>query len=308
MDTKIIGGKIAKARKAVNMSQAQLAQQLFISAQAVGKWERGESMPDITTFNRLADILGVDLNYFSENGASAVSEMPPLESLAKQPMQEAAPLPRSGRQIEINLTAANLQDSDFAGVILHNGKFKASQLRGANFAGADLTGSLFEVIDARQTNFDDANLTDCHFSVTELSEASFCNSILVRTSLSMSGQGAKFRDVKLIDVKIIKTDLRKTIFENCTFNGTDFTYCDLRGIRFDGQSFIDVKFDKSALNDVSFRGATFRNVSFTPPFSLTNKAFLAMKTICFDGATMDKLTYVVLKGLGVIDLSKVTVI
>jgi DNA-binding transcriptional regulator YiaG len=43
MDTKLIGGKIAKARKEINMSQAQLAQSLFISPQAVGKWERGES-------------------------------------------------------------------------------------------------------------------------------------------------------------------------------------------------------------------------------------------------------------------------
>ena len=75
----------------------------------------------------------------------------------------------------------------------------------------------------------------------------------------------------------------------------------------DGQTFIGVKFDKSTLNEVSFKGATLRNVSFHPPFSVTNKSYLAMKTIHFDGATMDKLTYAALKGLGV-DLSKVTVI
>jgi transcriptional regulator with XRE-family HTH domain len=67
METKIIGNKIAEARKQLNMSQAQLAERLFISPQAVGKWERGESMPDITTFGRMAKILGVDLNYFSAN-------------------------------------------------------------------------------------------------------------------------------------------------------------------------------------------------------------------------------------------------
>ena len=53
LNTKIIGNRITEARKKVNISQAQLAEQLFISSQAVGKWERGESMPDITTFNRL---------------------------------------------------------------------------------------------------------------------------------------------------------------------------------------------------------------------------------------------------------------
>ena len=64
VNTKMIGNKIAEARKKINISQAQLAERLFISSQAVGKWERGESMPDIITFNRLAEILGVDLNLF----------------------------------------------------------------------------------------------------------------------------------------------------------------------------------------------------------------------------------------------------
>src|SRR5688572_13911271 len=67
MESTIIGEKIAKARKKISLSQAQLAEQLFISPQAVGKWERGESIPDIVTMNTLAKILGVDLNYFSEN-------------------------------------------------------------------------------------------------------------------------------------------------------------------------------------------------------------------------------------------------
>jgi len=67
METKMIGIKITEARKKINISQAQLAEKLFISAQAVGKWERGESLPDIITLNRVAQILGVDLNYISEN-------------------------------------------------------------------------------------------------------------------------------------------------------------------------------------------------------------------------------------------------
>lgn len=227
----------------------------------------------------------------------------------EQTLQEMANLSRSlERQVRVNLNAIDLQESDLAGATAHNAKFSVSELRGFDFSNADLTGSSFEVVDARQANFDGANLTDCNFSVTDLTDASFRKSILVRTTLSVSGQGAKFIDVKLIDVKLIKTDHRTTIFENCIFNGVDFNYCDLRGISFDGQTFIGVKFDKCALNDVSFRGATLKNVSFTVPFSLTNKNYRAMQTIRFDGATMDKLTYAALKGLRVIDLSKVTLI
>jgi len=103
------------------------------------------------------------------------------------------------------------------------------------------------------------------------------------------------------------TDLRKTVFENCIFNGVDFEYSDLRGLCLDGQTFIGVKFGKAALNEVTFKGATLKNVSFTPPFSLTKKYYNAIKSIRFDGAMMDKLSYNALKGIGA-DLSKVTII
>jgi uncharacterized protein YjbI with pentapeptide repeats len=90
----------------------------------------------------------------------------------------------------------------------------------------------------------------------------------------------------------------------------DFKYCDLRGLCLDGQTFIGVKFDNAALNGATFKGATLKNVSFVAAVtwtSLSKKHYRAIKTICFDGATMDKLTYATLKGLEA-DLSKITVI
>ncbi|MDP9080818.1 MAG: pentapeptide repeat-containing protein [Bacteroidota bacterium] len=315
LNIKIIGNRIAEARKKKNISQAQLAGFLFISPQAVGKWERGESSPDIITFNRLSEILDVDLNYFSENFQSTDDESAtkiPINNISdiEQTAQEiATPNGTQERQVPINLTAVNLQESDFAGVILHKGKFKASPLCGTNFAGADLTGSSFEASDVRKVNFDGANMTDCTFSISDLADASFSKSVLLRTNFNKSSLvGTKFTDVELTDVKLTMIDLRKTIFENCIFNGVDFKYSDLRGMCFDGQTFISVQFDKSALKDVSFTGATLRNVSFRLPFSVTNKSYRAFKTVCFDGAMMDKLTYAGLKGLWIVDLSKVTVI
>ena len=228
----------------------------------------------------------------------------------EQTLQEVASLSRSmERQVLINFSASNLEKSDFAGVTAHKGKFKASAMRGADFAGADLTGSSFAVSDAREANFDGANLTDCSFSATDLTDASFRESVLIRTSVNVSTlKGAKFIDIRLTDVKLSKTDLIKATFANCIFNGVDFEYADLRGLCFDGQTFIGVKFDRSDLKDASFRGAILKNVSFRLPFSVTNKSYLAFKTVRFDGATMDKLTYAALKGIQVVDLSKVTVI
>ncbi|MGE5391767.1 MAG: pentapeptide repeat-containing protein, partial [Deltaproteobacteria bacterium] len=83
-------------------------------------------------------------------------------------------------------------------------------------------------------------------------------------------------------------------------------YSDLRGQCFNGQTFINVKFEKAALNEATFNGATLKNVSFLAAYTLSKKYYRAIKTICFDGAMMDKLTYAALKGMEA-DLSKVTI-
>ena len=230
----------------------------------------------------------------------------------EQTVQEVANLSRSlERQVLTNFSASNLPESDFAGVTVHKGKYEASALRGSNFAGADLTGSTFYASDVREANFDGTNLTDCTLSTSDFTDASFNKTILVRTVFTTSDlTRAKFRDVKLIDVKLTMTDLTETIFENCTFSSVDFKYTDLRGLNLDGQTFIGVKFDMASLNETSFKGATFKNVSFMAPLtwlSWSKKHYRAIKTINFEGATMDKLTYATLKGLEA-DLSKVTVI
>jgi uncharacterized protein YjbI with pentapeptide repeats len=314
MESEIIGKKIADARKKINISQAQLAKQLFISPQAVGKWERGESVPDIITVTRVAEILGIDLNYFSENPTVANDGKASKETIdgignIQETSRDSSNLSRSPHRQELtDFNASNLPKSDFAGVIAHKRTFKGSELRGSNFAGADLTGSSFIRSDVGEANFDGTNLTDCTFSAIDLTNGSFNKTILVRTQFSKLGlNGAKFTDVKLIDVKLTMADLRKTIFENCTFDGVDFKSSDLGGICMDGQTFIGVKFDKAALNEVTFKGATLKNVSFRPTSVLTNKYYRAIKTICFDNAMMDKLTYLALKGMEA-DLAKVTVI
>ena len=303
MDTNMIGSKIAKARKEINMSQAQLAQLMFISPQAVGKWERGESIPDIITINRLAEILGVDLNYFSENFPSVGTD----DNVQVQ-REETAESATAEQPLITNFNGSNLVDSDFAGVTAQKRKFNGSALRGSDFSGAHLSGRSFKGSDVRDANFDGANLTDCVLSAMDLTGASFNKTILVRTEFSKLGlYNARFANTKLVDVKLTKSDLTKTIFENCIFEGVDFNYSDLRGVCFDGQTFTGVKFHNGALNDATFKGATLKNVSFRSTYAITNRYYRALKTISFDGAMMDKLTYASLKGLGA-DLSNVAIL
>ena len=314
MESTTIGDKITKARKKASLSQAQLAEQLFISPQAVGKWERGESIPDIVTISKLAKILGVDLNFFSDHSQTPDDEEPakmtssrfdPAEQTIKEDTISSGSMER---QLLTNFSGSALAETDFAGVSAQKRKFIGSDLRGSDFSGADLTGSYFMGSNVREANFDGTNLTDCTFSALDLTAARFNGAILVRTEFKSSDlNGAKFSNAKLVDVKLTTTDLSKTIFENCSFNGVDFKSSDLNGQCFDGQTFIGVRFDNSSLKEASFKGATLRNVSFRPSFALTNRYYKTLKTICFDGAMMDKLTYAALKGIGV-DLSKATIL
>jgi uncharacterized protein YjbI with pentapeptide repeats len=224
----------------------------------------------------------------------------------EQTVQEVSNLSRSlERQLVTRFDASDLRGSDFAGVAVPGGTFEASALRGADFSGADLTGGSFRHSDLADANFDGADLTDANMSVVELTRASFRGSILVRTDFSISGlTETRFAEAALIDVKLRKTDLRRTRFENCTFTGVDFGYSDLRGQNLDGAAFTSVRFDRAGLNGVTFRGATLRDVSFR---ASNRKYRSAIRTVDFDGARIDKLTYAGLKGMGA-DLSNVTVV
>lgn len=62
MDQTKIGNFIATCRKAHGMTQNQLAEKLGITDKAVSKWETGKSMPDLSLFTSLCDLLEITLN------------------------------------------------------------------------------------------------------------------------------------------------------------------------------------------------------------------------------------------------------
>lgn len=59
----IIAANITQLRKENNLTQAELAEKLNYSDKAVSKWERGESLPDITVLKTVADMFGVAVDY-----------------------------------------------------------------------------------------------------------------------------------------------------------------------------------------------------------------------------------------------------
>ena len=59
---KQIGANIGAYRKRMGFTQARLAEKLNYSDKAVSKWERGESVPDVTTLIQLANLFDVTVN------------------------------------------------------------------------------------------------------------------------------------------------------------------------------------------------------------------------------------------------------
>jgi uncharacterized protein YjbI with pentapeptide repeats len=325
-NTKKIGNKIAEARKKINISQAQLARRLFISAQAVGKWERGESMPDITTFNRLAEILGVDLNYFSESFQSANIEKPPVDPLEKQP--DELVYEKQKKKLKWDLSRGNWVDADFSGLKNLHEKFGSSNMKSCKFIGSDLSGLLL-----RSNNVD-----SCDFSRSDISKSHIQSSNLVND---------QFLDCSLIETEFSGSNINKCDFSGADFNGTEFSKSFVYGCDFSGANFTGVvvksggfsgvvnksgEFGKNTINDAVwnrtsfidtqiadivfvgtiedcsfencvFTRVTFRNAKFINTF-FKNKS---LKRIRFIECKADRMTYEFLKA-GKADLNGITLL
>lgn len=77
------GTRLAKIRKRCSFTQNELAERLAITPQAVSKWERGEGLPDVTLFPKIAEALGVSVGeLFGETGENKVGASEYYEGLA----------------------------------------------------------------------------------------------------------------------------------------------------------------------------------------------------------------------------------
>ena len=76
----IIAKNITALRQGAKLTQIELAERLNYSDKAVSKWERAESIPDITVLKAIADMFQVPLDYL-------VRENPELPVVPEEPEQ-----------------------------------------------------------------------------------------------------------------------------------------------------------------------------------------------------------------------------
>lgn len=71
-----LGQRISDSRRALSLTQDQLAEKLGVSSQAVSKWENDLSCPDIFLLPQLCDLLGVTLDFLLRGDSSPVVYVP----------------------------------------------------------------------------------------------------------------------------------------------------------------------------------------------------------------------------------------
>ena len=51
-----------RLRQQAGLSQSEVAERLFVTRQAVSRWERGETLPEVETLQALSKLFGVSIN------------------------------------------------------------------------------------------------------------------------------------------------------------------------------------------------------------------------------------------------------
>ncbi|RKS97955.1 pentapeptide repeat-containing protein [Chryseobacterium defluvii] len=296
MDTKIIGSKIAKVRKENNISQAQLAEQLFISPQAVGKWERGESIPDIITLNRLAEIMSVDLNYFSENFRSNTIETTPVESPAKQ--LHKLSLEKQEKKLNWDMSRGNWVDADFSGLKNLNEKFSSSNMQRCKFIGSDMSELLLKRNNVDHCDFSNSDFTNSDIQSSHLANNIFRNCSLIGAEFYESYvSGCDFTGADFTGAMITSGGFEKSNMSDAVFHHTSFTNSQIADIIFEG-TLEDCYFENCELTKVTFQNAVLINTFFK---------CRSLKKIRFIDCQADRMTYEFLKN-GKADLSGITLL
>jgi uncharacterized protein YjbI with pentapeptide repeats len=251
VDSKKIGKKITEARKKINISQAHVAERLFISPQAVGKWERGESMPDIATFSRLAEILVVDLNYFLNNNDSVPAEMSNVKPASDQTDELV-----SGKQKNIrnwDMSQGNWVDADFSGLKNLYEKFSSSNMQRCKFIGSDLSGLLLK----------NNNVDTCDFSGSDISNSRIQSSYLNKNILKdCSLKKAEFSRSHINECDCSGVNFAGTRFSESFIYGCDLTGCDFTGMEIKSGGFSGIAGKSGALEKNTIAKALWNHTSF----------------------------------------------
>ena len=154
----------------------------------------------------------------------------------------------------------------------------------------DMVRMNYSLTNLQNSDLQGVNIHDGKFNYSALKGSDFSGSDLTNSSFVCCDlTSVKFDGSNLTGAKISMAALKGASFERCALNQTNFNGSDLSGVRFENITLEGTIFENTALDGASFKNSVLRNVSFRNAH---------VRKAVFDGATMDKLTYALLKGYG----------
>lgn len=78
-----IGEQLKQKRLENNWTQAEVAEELFVSARSISNWENGRNMPDIESLIRLARLYRLSLDELLMEGSEMVEDLKKKEQAAQ---------------------------------------------------------------------------------------------------------------------------------------------------------------------------------------------------------------------------------
>ena len=78
-----LSNNLISLRKNNNFTQDDIAEKMYVSRQAVSKWERGESIPDVETLVALSEFYGVSIDDLLKNDLSASKQKSAAANIEK---------------------------------------------------------------------------------------------------------------------------------------------------------------------------------------------------------------------------------
>lgn len=284
-------------------------------------------MPDIITLNRLAAILDVDLNYFSENFQSTTTEITPNEFSEKQTIE--LPSEKQKEKLSWDMSRGNWVDADFSGLKNLNGKFSSSNMQRCKFISSDLSGLLlrsnnvescdfsgsdisnsriqnsnlgsnvFKECSLKETGFSGSNIDRCDFSGANFTGTEFSKSNIYGCDLTgVDFTGMVVKSGGFSGMKVKSGDFQKNTIANAVWNRTSFIDTQIADLVLTG-TLDDCYFDNCTFTRVTFQNATLINTFF--------KNNQKLKRIRFVDCKADRMTYEFLKQ-GNADLTGITLL
>lgn len=144
-------------------------------------------MPDIITFNRLAEILGVDLNYFSENFQAGITEEVPADSSIEQSAKLHSP--KKEKRLSWDMSRANWMDADFSGLKNLHEKFSFSNMKSCHFIDSDLSALLLQRNNIDSCDFSNSNINNSRIQNSNLINSLFKGCSLKEAECMSEGRG-----------------------------------------------------------------------------------------------------------------------